>query len=260
MAARLSKSLREIPRESINPAPYNPRAIPLDAKVKLKSGLEEYGLVEPLIWNEQTGNLVGGHQRLAVMDAKFGSTGYLLPVSVVSLSLTREKQLNILLNNPNAQGWYDWQKMADLLVDTPDIDIVSAGFDLSGLRGALESFADLSGLDLTHVFGSDDDDPAAEDAEQIAAMKADKGEYKEVQGNAESDGFYLTVVFPVAAEKERFCRAVGVSGNARHAEGRALSVALGIDIGWTPPPDPSHNTPPAADSQDLAGAAEEAKF
>lgn len=50
----------------INPAPYNPR---LDLKPgnrgydKLARSIDQWGCVEPLVWNQRTGNLVGGHQR-----------------------------------------------------------------------------------------------------------------------------------------------------------------------------------------------------
>ena len=52
------------------PADYNPRKAlrPGDSEYeKLKRSIEEFGLVEPLIWNERTNRLVGGHQRLTVM-------------------------------------------------------------------------------------------------------------------------------------------------------------------------------------------------
>ena len=58
--------------KDINPAPYNPR---VDLKSgdpdyeKLQRSIKEFGFVEPLVWNEQTGNLVGGHQRFKILQA-----------------------------------------------------------------------------------------------------------------------------------------------------------------------------------------------
>ena len=52
------------------PAPYNPRKDiqPGDPEYeKLKRSLEEFGYVEPVIWNARTGYVVGGHQRLKVL-------------------------------------------------------------------------------------------------------------------------------------------------------------------------------------------------
>ena len=62
--------LRKIPINQINPAKYNPR---IDLKPgdpeydKLKKSLEEFDLVEPLIWNKRSSNLIGGHQRLKIL-------------------------------------------------------------------------------------------------------------------------------------------------------------------------------------------------
>ena len=59
--------IKKIPISRIKEAAYNPR---LDLKPgdpeyeKIKRSIEEFDLVEPLVWNETTGNLVGGHQRL----------------------------------------------------------------------------------------------------------------------------------------------------------------------------------------------------
>src|ERR1035437_804054 len=72
-------------RSKIKNAPYNPRKITDDAKKKIKKNLKERGLMTPPIWNEHTGNLVGGHQRLSVMDALEGKRDYSLRVAKVSL-------------------------------------------------------------------------------------------------------------------------------------------------------------------------------
>ena len=48
------------------PADYNPRKDlkPGDPEYdKLKRSMEQFGYVEPVIWNKATGRVVGGHQR-----------------------------------------------------------------------------------------------------------------------------------------------------------------------------------------------------
>jgi len=58
--------------KDIRPAAYNPRVTlkPGDAEYEaLKNSLERFGVAEPLIVNETTGNLVSGHQRLNVLKA-----------------------------------------------------------------------------------------------------------------------------------------------------------------------------------------------
>lgn len=106
----------------------------------LKKSLSSHGLVEPLIWNEKTGNLVGGHQRLSVLDSVERSKDYVLTVSVVNLDEKREKALNIMMNNTNAQGSFDLDSLEKLLKETDqelagftDSDIVST----FGTKGAL---------------------------------------------------------------------------------------------------------------------------
>jgi hypothetical protein len=83
-------------------------------------------LVEPLVWNKQTGNLVGGHQRLKVLKEQGVKE---VEVSVVDLEPTKEKALNIALNK--AQGEWDFPKLKDLLqeIDTGEFDIGITGFD-----------------------------------------------------------------------------------------------------------------------------------
>ncbi|HEM2239590.1 TPA: ParB N-terminal domain-containing protein, partial [Listeria monocytogenes] len=62
-------NIQEIEVSKINPAAYNPRIdlMPGDLEYeKLKKSIEEFGYIDPLIWNERTGNLVGGHQRYKI--------------------------------------------------------------------------------------------------------------------------------------------------------------------------------------------------
>ena len=117
--------LRTMPTAQLLPAPYNPRRV-LSAKSpayrKLKSSLEEFGLVEPLIWNETTGLVVGGHLRLRILrELGIGA----VPVSVVRLTPARERALNIVLNNQEAQGRYDHTKLAELLAELDVADLAT---------------------------------------------------------------------------------------------------------------------------------------
>ncbi len=51
----------------LKPAEYNPRTISDDQLERLKKSLEEFGDLSGIVFNRQTGNLVGGHQRLKVI-------------------------------------------------------------------------------------------------------------------------------------------------------------------------------------------------
>ncbi len=126
--------VRVLPIGRLVPAPYNPRKVlkPTDrAYHKLERSLRQFGLVEPLVWNERTGHVVGGHARLAILKA-MGMTE--VPVSVVRLSDAREKALNVVLNNQEAQSRYDPSRLADLLDELGELpELELTGFDPGAL-------------------------------------------------------------------------------------------------------------------------------
>ena len=114
----------------INPAPWNPRKDlkPSDPEYQnLKRSLAEFSCVEPLVWNERSGNLVGGHQRLKVMVKEFGAKT--IQVSVVNLDDDAEKRLNLALNKVG--GDWDQGRLAELLTDlrSAEADLSATGFD-----------------------------------------------------------------------------------------------------------------------------------
>ena len=54
--------IRRVPAHLLNPAAYNPRKDlqPGDPEYeKLGRSIERFGYVEPIVWNERTGNVVG---------------------------------------------------------------------------------------------------------------------------------------------------------------------------------------------------------
>jgi len=115
--------------EQLIPADYNPRKDlkPGDAEYdKLKRSIEQFGYVEPLIWNKVTGRVVGGHQRLKVL-IDMGITE--VECVVVELPEDKEKALNIALNK--ISGEWDKEKLALLIADLQgaDFDVSLTGFD-----------------------------------------------------------------------------------------------------------------------------------
>lgn len=116
--------IRRVPVEMLKPAAYNPRADlkPGDpAYEKIRRSLHDFGYVDPIIWNEVTGNIVGGHQRFKVLVAD-GATE--LECVVVHLDDIRdEKALNVALNK--AVGEWDDEPLADLLRELKE-----AGYDM----------------------------------------------------------------------------------------------------------------------------------
>jgi len=111
------------------PADYNPRKDlkPGDPEYeKLKRSIEEFGYVEPVIWNKRTGRVVGGHQRLKVL-LNMGITE--VECVVVEMDEEKEKALNIALNK--ISGDWDKEKLALVIADLQgaDFDVSLTGFD-----------------------------------------------------------------------------------------------------------------------------------
>lgn len=134
-------NIQKISVEKLNPAAYNPRKDlkPGDKEYeKLKRSIEEFGYVEPVIWNQKTGNVVGGHQRLKVL-LDLGQTE--IDCVVVDLDPQREKALNLALNK--IQGEWDENKLAELMaeLDAGAFDVSLTGFDASEIDELLNRWS-----------------------------------------------------------------------------------------------------------------------
>lgn len=105
--------IRKVKVSDLRPAKYNPRQElkPGDREYeKIARSIDEFGYVEPIVWNETTGNIVGGHQRLKILIER-GETE--VEVSVVRLNEHDEKVLNVALNK--ITGRWDTGKLTGLL-------------------------------------------------------------------------------------------------------------------------------------------------
>lgn len=92
----------------LKPAPYNPRLSTKRQEEQLKKSLEKFGVVEPIIFNNKTGCIVGGHFRVRELK----KLGYKeIDCVIVDLSIEDEKELNIRLN-ANTGEW-DWEDLAN---------------------------------------------------------------------------------------------------------------------------------------------------
>ena len=104
----------------------------------MKRSIEEFGFVDPLVWNKRTGHLVGGHQRLKVLkDLGFKE----VEVSVVDLPPEKEELLAIALNK--IQGDWDYEKLATLLEEFEELelDVSLTGFSEAEIAAILAEFS-----------------------------------------------------------------------------------------------------------------------
>jgi len=114
----------------LKPAPYNPRKISKIELERLKRSINEFGYVEPVIWNKQTGYVVGGHQRLkALKDLGIEE----IDCVVIDIPEDKEKALNIALNK--ISGSWDNDKLFEILddLDKNKFDITLTGFEIADL-------------------------------------------------------------------------------------------------------------------------------
>ncbi len=113
--------------EDINPAPYNPRVElqPGDAQYEaLKNSLGRFGLVEPLVVNRKTGNLISGHQRLNVLKAQGIEEA---EVIVADLDEETEKAANIAMNK--IEGEWDYDKLDEIFEGMDREELKFTGFE-----------------------------------------------------------------------------------------------------------------------------------
>ncbi|MVB09480.1 DNA methylase [Caprobacter fermentans] len=124
-----SMQIQKVPAEKLNPAKYNPRRDlqPGDPEYeKLLRSVDEFGYVEPIIWNRRTGNIVGGHQRFKVLR-QLGFDE--IDCVVVDMDEAREKALNIALNK--ISGDWDTAKLAEVF---KDIEQYGISLDITGFE------------------------------------------------------------------------------------------------------------------------------
>jgi len=107
--------------EMIKRAPYNPRKIKASRLDALAKSIGKFGLVEPIVVNRRTMHVVGGHQRLTVLQRENIKEA---PVIFVDLDDAHEKALNVALNSPELQGEFtnDLNGMLGDLLKQLDVD------------------------------------------------------------------------------------------------------------------------------------------
>jgi len=116
-----TKALAKI--EDLQPAPYNPRDIDNYAMVGLQYSMDEFGDISGIVWNQRTGRLVCGHQRVKglkdthseklIFDVKGPSLktpdGEVFPIRIVDWDEMKEKAANLAANNPALAGVFTGQ-------------------------------------------------------------------------------------------------------------------------------------------------------
>jgi hypothetical protein len=235
--------LVEVERSALVDAPYNPRVMSDAARGKLRAGLTKFGLLAPVVWNARTGHVVSGHQRLRELDGLHGAQTYRLKVAKVDLDPVAEKEANILLNNFEAMGEWDIEKLADV-VATEGFNVEAAGFDQADIFRILG--------DVPAARGEDSAQALDAIAQRLRAMQERYATLEAQAKQRDGTDYYLVVVFRDETERSRFVTRLGLEDN-RYQDGRRLfallknppTAAVG---GSTPSPAPIPSTTPEASS------------
>jgi ParB-like chromosome segregation protein Spo0J len=159
----------------IRPAAYNPRKRlePGEKEYEaLKGSIERWGLVDPLVVNARTGNLISGHQRYYILT-NLGETE--TEAVAVDLDERQEKLLNVAMNK--VEGQWDYGKLETLLSEFETDEILFTGF---------------SEGEIATLFGEEADDVVEEYED------ADTGdEENEDESGSDDDGeFSIYLSFP----------------------------------------------------------------
>ena len=205
-------------RRDLNLAEYNPRFIDEAAKKKLRKILAKHKLVSTLTFNKRSvekgwppgskGALVGGHQRTGQLDALFAGN-WRSKVSVIDVDEKTEKEINLALNNYEAQGGWDIEKLSEVLKDET-IELEGAGFDEA---------------DVFRLIGRDPSKAPARVNEVIAnANRLTEKRRERVMAGIEekdNDDYYFVAVFKSRTERDAALDAAGLPHN-KFQNGRTI--------------------------------------
>lgn len=201
--------VERVPLERINPAPYNP-SVPVEPGgagfEKLKKSFEQFGQVQPLVWNRRTGNLVGGHQALIVMRHLHPGITH-VDCRVVELDPVSEKALNIRLNrrattdDPIRLG-EALQELVDAEIDTEltGLDEQAVQKEIAAMEAALgdgeaTGSAEPASSESSGRTGSHDRGEAADQSDElkdtykVVVTCANEQDQQALLGRLESEGY-----------------------------------------------------------------------
>jgi hypothetical protein len=147
--------IRRVRLDCMKPNPDNPRIISKKAMTALKRSIGRFGFVEPIVWNEKTGYIVGGHQRYTLLVEEGVEECFAV---VTNFDPADEMAANITLNNPHIEG--DWDEpILDLLGHLQGKDeTLFKELNFDGLKDALERKNNTGGDDDGDTGSGDDDD------------------------------------------------------------------------------------------------------
>jgi hypothetical protein len=208
--------IKTIHRSQISNAAYNPRTINDYQRKGLKKNLKKVGFLQPIIWNEATGRIVSGHQRISILDELEKSDDYELSVSAVTLSEKEEIEQNVFLNSTTFTGEFDLEALKGLIDN--GLDYESAGLDLYDLN-------------IIGVETIEEDEPEqeeeAEEAKDIESIKAEKERARQaIDGRADEGESYVSLSFNDYKAKAAWMRSWGFNPDDLFVKGEVFQKII----------------------------------
>jgi len=203
-----------IKRSQINNAPYNPRKISKQERANLYKVLDTHKLVQDIVWNERTGNIVSGHQRLTWIDLKAREKGlkdFDINVNKVDIDEKQEMELNLAMNNDAAMGKFDLDMLEPIF---EEIDYSLAGFDDKSLDALL------GGFDAELL--SDDDLQKKADAYNEGIEHRKRMQSAKMQGSID---YYSVLVFKDFLNRQEFFAFLGMK-EEQYIDGNKVIEAI----------------------------------
>ena len=169
-------SVSKIKLTDFKPADYNPRYMSEDEKQRLRTSIESFGLVDPIIVNLKNNRIIGGHQRWDVLVdmvmeetnlaekeynlLTLGDVGLIFDKDITIKNEDYEKALNIALNK--ISGEWDYSKLSNVL---DDLKLNHFNLELTGFDDLeLNSYDDLN---FDTNFTSDVTDDIPDDFQEV---------------------------------------------------------------------------------------------
>jgi len=204
-----------IKRSQIKNAPYNPRKITKKERDNLYKLLDNHKLVDDLVWNIRTGNLVSGHQRLTWIDLKAREKGlkdFNLKINKIDVDLKEEKEINVGMNNESAMGKYDVDLLGSLI---EEIDYDLAGFDDKSIDTLLGGFD-------PEMLNDDDLQKRADDYDEGIAHRKRMQKASQKTNNID---YYSCLVFKDESNRQEFFALLGIK-DEMYIDGNKVMEAI----------------------------------
>ena len=140
--------LVDVDPKTLTPADYNPRRMSEHDGNNLIRSLKNYGVIENVVVNKRSGNIVSGHMRvLSAIKAGIPT----VPVNYIDVDDVTERQINLTMNR--TRGEFDDQGLAELLayLATQEADLSLTGFQDAEIANIMDGVCDVGMPDFSPV-------------------------------------------------------------------------------------------------------------